>query len=91
MEATSFAESDAVLARPADLSEAECNPLAICRGMLNNLPVVISCHKATAEELAEINRTGRVWLVVVGLTMPPVILSGTSPFAWSDLVRMESQ
>ena len=43
-------------------------------------PVVVSCFKMTAEELAEVNKTGRVWLIVYGHTMPPVILDGESPF-----------
>jgi len=41
--------------------------------------VVVSCWKVTAEELAEIQRTGRVWLMVWGVTMPPVALCGVKP------------
>ena len=45
----------------------------------SGIPVVVSCWKMTAEELAEINRTGRVWLVVWGVTQPPVSLCGEKP------------
>ena len=37
-------------------------------------PVVISCWKLTKEELDLINKTGRVYLTVLGETMPPVAL-----------------
>ena len=40
----------------------------------------ISCWKLTAEELAEVNRTGRVWLGCMGATMQPAWISGHSPF-----------
>jgi len=39
----------------------------------------ISCWKPNEDELAEINRTGIVWLSVIG-RHPPVMLSGNSPF-----------
>lgn len=43
-------------------------------------PVVISCWKLTPAELNEINRAGRVWLVVMGQRMQPVWLSTFTPF-----------
>ena len=42
--------------------------------------VVVSCWKPTKDELAEISRTGRVWLTVCGDTMPPVHIQGSHPF-----------
>lgn len=79
MVAASFEESDGYLGRPESMSDTECLPLAVCRSTLNGFPVVISCWKLTEEELAEINRTGRVWLTVVGVSMPPVKLDGVKP------------
>ncbi len=56
-------------------------PLSVYRGQqANGVPVVISCWKLTQEELAEFQRTGRVWLTVMGTTMPPVALSALSPW-----------
>lgn len=40
---------------------------------------VISCWKMTREELQTIQKTGRVWLVVLGQTMPPVMILGEKP------------
>lgn len=81
MEAASFDEANIVLSRPPDMTADECTPLSVWRGVTeNDAPIVISCWKVTAEELEEIKKTGRVWLTVVGYTMPPVSLAGTSPF-----------
>lgn len=76
----SFPESDAFLSAPEGMDEEQCSPLAIARVDCNGLPTVVSCWKLTAEELAEINRTGRVWLGIAGATMPPAWISGVSPF-----------
>ena len=78
---TSFAEFNAVLGRPADMGDEDCSCLAVLRTRTyGGLPAVVSCWKLTAEELAEINRTGRVWLTVVGKTMSPVSVDGLRPF-----------
>lgn len=77
-----FAESNGVLSRPPDMTDEECDPLCVLHSNLpDQTPVVVSCWKVTKEELEEIQRTGRVWLIVVGHTMPPVILSGIKPLA----------
>ena len=44
----------------------------------------ISCWELTAEELAEVQRTGKVWLHVWGVH-PPVCVSGESPFAVQEV------
>lgn len=78
---TSFEESNDVLGKPPSMSDDECSCLSILRVENNNgLPMVISCWKMTKEELEEVNRTGRVWLGVCGVTMPPVIVTGIKPF-----------
>ena len=76
-----FAEENGVLGAPAGMTPDECEPLSVWRGA-NDLgaAVVVSCWKVTPEELREIEKTGRVWLVVLGQTMPPVVVLGTSPF-----------
>ncbi|HEX8658318.1 MAG TPA: hypothetical protein VF690_12320, partial [Hymenobacter sp.] len=43
-------------------------------------PCVVSCFKLSAEELAEVARTGLLYLQVLGPTHPPVSISGLSPF-----------
>lgn len=79
MEPSSFDESNNVLDRPKGMKEEECGPLSTWHGNWGTLPVVISCWKPTKEELQEINKTGRLWLMVVGHTMSPVALCGMKP------------
>ena len=78
---TSFDESNAVFGAPKVMGE-ECEALSV---LVTNMPdtgtpAIVSCWKLTAEELAEINRTGRVWLCVAGHTMMPVFITGEKPF-----------
>lgn len=81
MVATSFPESNHVLDKPAEMTYDECDPLSVWVGRdPNGVPLVISQWKLTKEELAEVNRTGRVWLTVFGVTMQPVALHTASPF-----------
>lgn len=81
MFATGFDESNCVLSKPQGFTDEECSCLSVHAGnQPNGLPVVISCWKLTQQELDEINRTGRVWLGVLGQTMPPCWLLGVSPF-----------
>ena len=80
-EPASFAESNDYLGPPPGVGEEDCQSLAIGRAVLpNGQAVVISCWKLTAEELEEVNRTGRVWLSVWGHTMPPAVICGKKPF-----------
>ncbi len=77
----SFDESTHVLGRPPEMTDDQCDPLCVAGAVTpEGLPLVISCWKMTPDELAEVNRTGRIWLMVVGHTMPPVMLSGVRPF-----------
>lgn len=81
MIATSFDESTHALGRPHGMSEEECDPLCVCSTVTSDgHPIVISCWKMTHDEMAEFQRTGRVWLIVLGHTMPPVSLTSIKPF-----------
>ena len=82
---TSFDESNMVLNRPPDMTDEQCGPLSVWVGNVTGpvgdvQPTVVSCYKLTADELEEIRRTGRIWLGVLGNTMPPVWLTTHSPF-----------
>jgi len=78
---TSFTESNCVLDKPDGTTYDECQVLSVWRGTsIDGVPLVISCWKLTKEELAEINETGRVWLTILGETMPPAAVEVKSPF-----------
>ncbi len=81
---TSFDESNNVLGNPPGL---DCEPLSVCNTMQGELPVVVSCWKLTEQELEEIIRTKRVWLGVIGHTMPPAWITGNKPFEETNETR----
>lgn len=90
MQAVSFDESNACLGAPKGMTPEEVETLSIWRGDLlfhgmdRPVTTVVSCYKPTKEELEEINKTGRIWLVIMGATMPPAALMGVSPFKEDD-------
>lgn len=81
MEASAFPEENTVLDAPDGVSIDRCNPLSACRTVMDDgTPVVISCWRPTKEEMEEMARTGRVWLMIWGHTMFPAKVMGVSPF-----------
>lgn len=81
MAPTGFAESNHTLNRPSDMTEEQCTPLSVWVGDgSEGFPWCISCWKMTKEEVEEFQRTGRIWLLVAGRTMPPAALTATKPF-----------
>jgi hypothetical protein len=75
MIATAFTEENAVLDGPPGTTSEQVESLSVCRcENENGVPVLVSCWKVTKEELEEIQRTGRVWLIVLGHTTFPVRL-----------------
>ena len=75
-----FAQSNENLSARVPIAGAGMEPLPIYRGITNGTELQISCWQLTSEELAEIQRTGRIWLLVFGQTHPVVHLAGESPF-----------
>lgn len=76
-----FDQDNTVIGPPVGMTEKHCDSISAWMGKLeNDVPVTISCWKLTIEEMGEVMRTGRVWLVVMGHGMPPVMLHGASPF-----------
>lgn len=58
-----------------------CDPLPVVRAeMTDGTPVLVSAWELTVDELEEIQRTGRVWLLVIGNAQPPVGLTVESPY-----------
>lgn len=72
--AVGFEGANTVFRRPDSLSAAECADLQC----FSNGGQIISCWRLTPEELAEIRKTGVVWLSILGSAMPPVMISGAA-------------
>lgn len=79
---TAFDEENDVLHPPPGMTSDDVQILSTWRGLLESgIPAVISCWKPTPEEMEEIKKTGRVWIIVMGVTMPPIAPLGFNPFA----------
>lgn len=80
MNSCAFNEENAILDPPKGMNQEQCESISVClTHTINGLPVTISCWKVTKEELEEIQKTGRVWLVVLGHKMHPVYLTADKP------------
>ncbi len=77
MEATSFEEATRVLDPPKGMDN--CESICVTDSQFEGHPTVVSCWKLTEEEYQEFLKTKRIWLVVAGTTMPPVILTALKP------------
>lgn len=55
--------------------------LPVVRGEMDGSPTLTSAWELTAEEVAEINRSGRIFLTIMGTAQPPVLLTVEPPFA----------
>lgn len=81
MSPSAFDEENILLQPPEGVSSEDCAVISAFRGVnVAGQDVIVSCWKPSREELEEIRKTGRVWLVIWGTGMPPVALLGHKPF-----------
>jgi hypothetical protein len=71
-----FVESNCVMHRPKNMTEAQCADIHAMR----NGEQVITCWRPTPEELVKINLGEPVWLITWGPNMPPVCVTADYPF-----------
>lgn len=78
---TSFPEETGFLDSPPGVDADRCETLPVHVGVLpEGEPVIISCWKITVEELEEVKKTGKIWVMVWGSGTPPLAITGFSPF-----------
>jgi hypothetical protein len=54
--------------------------LSVQQGFINgDRPVSLSCWKLNKEEFAEVQKTCRIWVLIMGEQMPPVTIQGMRP------------
>lgn len=77
-----FDQENCLMHPPNGMTSEEIGILSACLTKITDKdwPVVITCWKLTKDELEEINKTGRVWLTVLGARMQPVEITVKSPF-----------
>jgi len=88
MEATSFKEETRVLGPPPGVSEKEVHSLPVAMVDYGDTPAVVSCWKLTKADLERIKKTGQIYLVICGRTMPPSIVMAENPIEEFDDVTL---
>lgn len=78
MEAIEFPEQTVVLAK----DQPEYSPLPVHIGSESEGTPMTACFKLSAEELAEINETGIIWIgqLTFGKLLQPIRISTKKPF-----------
>lgn len=77
-----FKEMNFTFSKPSSMTDEECAPLHVWKGNDDaGYPVIISCWQLCKEDLEEIAKTGRMYLIIHGQGMPPVSLHVETPFS----------
>jgi hypothetical protein len=78
---TQFPEQNFEYLKPADMTDEQCYSLPVFKGYdSEDVPIVISKLKFSKEDLEDINRTGEMYLQIVGHSHPAVSLYTENPF-----------
>lgn len=75
-----FNESNERLEARVPVAGEGMRPLSVFRGATDGTKITISCWQPSESELAEIQRTGRIWLLVFDEEHPVIHVAGESPF-----------
>lgn len=79
---TSFPEENIRLDAPSELSSEQCESLTAYQGFQEDgMPVTVTCWKFTREDLEQLHKTGRLWLVYAGHEVSPIYPTTESPFS----------
>ncbi len=77
MTPTTFPQVNKTLGKPASMTDEECAPLPV----FTDGRVCVSCWALTDEEIADLVKTRRLWLLVwSGATQPPICAATRPPF-----------
>lgn len=83
MKPIKFKESNTIL-KPQPGTEELVGELHTYRGVsTDNHTLCISCWTMSEEEWEEFNRQKKLWLIVMGITHPPITLTPSSPFTYT--------
>ncbi len=81
MEVIRFDECNVNMGPPDGMTEEEVETIPVHVGKFENgMPCTTVCLKLSDAELAEVQRTGVVWLQLMTPRMPPIYMSVLKPF-----------
>lgn len=88
---TGFTHENVVLAAPPGLEMAGISSLSVHKTVdpVTQLPMAVTCWKMTKSEVDTVTRTGRVWVSLLGPTIPPLLVTGVSPFTNTGEIKEE--
>jgi hypothetical protein len=72
--------------KPADQPQATpftgegCGALPVVRGQDSAGPVLVSAWELSADEVVDVLKTGRIWLIIRGTAHPPVSIVTRAPY-----------
>lgn len=79
---TSFLEENVLLGVPPGLSSEQCESITAYQGFQEDgMPVTVTCWKFTKEDLEQLRKTGRLWLVHAGHDVSPIYPTTENPFS----------
>lgn len=74
-----FPEKTDILKCPEEMPD--CTDLPIHRNVLNGFPIVVSCWEFSEQEISDIIKTKRAYIISWSMTHPPLAITGTKPFS----------
>lgn len=76
-----FPEANDIIGRPPGMTAEECSSLELFR----DGQYCVSRWQFTDEEIEELKRnSGKCYVMVMGATQPPVMITSISPFTYQD-------
>ena len=78
--------------KPADQPNAVCytgegcDPLPVVRVQFaGNTPGLVTAWELSEDEMVDVNRTGRIWITLLGMAQPPISVGTRCPYAVDSL------
>jgi hypothetical protein len=76
-----FPQANQVFKKPDNMTDEECYELHTFHGLVDGPNLgTISCWQLSKEDIEEIQRTGVIWLRVLGARLPPMAVFTENPF-----------
>lgn len=79
MDSTSFKETNFIL-RAGDNPNTNDIPACLCKDQVTGMDFIFAKFKLSPEELEQINRTGTIYVGVMGRNWPPLLPTVYNPF-----------
>lgn len=85
---TNFDGSNVVLLPPEGKTSEEVYALCAAHVAVLNEVAVMTCWKPTKDHIEEIAKTGKIWIVMMGVSAPPMMVAVKKPtdYEWINFI-----